>query len=1161
VRDELHALVYEPSLNDFGLLSGVNSSATVAGGTLFRSWSSAYQNDVDQWLIGVPLDRRETERTASGEETIRFTMFSPEPGRGVPRFVDIEPLGGIDESLRLEYIRNSFGQVTALRRMDKAGAIRQELVTYDEQSVHPRTHTNGVGHVTTVVADPATGRPRTVTDPNNIRTTLSYDFFGMLRRVDYPGGFGKTITYTREPEPNSTPGEGRDVWRITTVFDGGGESRQFINRLGQEIRQERKNLDGGFSFESRAYDDLGLPAQLTRFARVGSAAGPATTWLYDELGRPTSQSRPEDGVDAGGVPASTATTSFVHDGLTSTITDDFGRLRRISLDEAGRVRRSEARNDAGQWLPADFTYGPFDVLRFVARRNGTGLAIQTTEARFDVRGRRVSLTDPDAGTRTFRYNAFGDVREEVDATGSVTTYLRDAEGRLEERRDKDGLTTFTWDTAANGRGQIAETLSASGVRRRYSYDPAGRLSREVWTIRGTAYQIDYAYEAQGRLSKVSYPNVTGFSRFVARNSYDSDSGDLSRVQNDATDKVLWELNATEADGQVVQESFGNGIRTEYGYSSRTGRIGTIKSTVPRANTTVRSWSYGYWVDGNLQRRSDLLAGEHERFEYDGIERIKRWMAADSAGNPLSGGWVVNYTLDDFGNLTRRQFVAGSSTGGVSQDLSFGIFPGTNRVQSSPWGTYSYDAGGNQVGRPDGETIAYTAFDLPRSIGGPRAADFLYDALGVRAEKRKSSSDFTVYVGGIYERRRSSAGTDHVFYVNTGGRALLQVMRREGGSESTSYVHRDRLGSVDAVTDSAGTVIERSKFDPYGNRVANFNEPALPTSVVAPTNKVKLGFTGHEGDDELGLVNMRGRVYDPRLARFLTPDPLVSRGLLGQAYNRYAYVLNNPLRFTDPSGFSADGCDAEDPYRLPDGSCVRTPPAGSVCLDYVCGWGEPTPAIPEPSSPPEPPTPPPGGGLGGGGPSPPPPPPPAPPPDPNPPTGNEGNGMTMGTTMVMPRPMAPPVPVAPPQPGTISRALGAAASWLARGVTAIGAGLAAFVSVTLYSPELNRGEREALQTRPPNVLQQEGGGPKIGSEGGPGAGKPFSESTKDAVRTGECVFCGTPTTRQPGPDQANIDHAIPKSRGGNNTVDNAQETCRTCNQEKRTQTTEEYLQGR
>jgi RHS repeat-associated protein len=73
-----------------------------------------------------------------------------------------------------------------------------------------------------------------------------------------------------------------------------------------------------------------------------------------------------------------------------------------------------------------------------------------------------------------------------------------------------------------------------------------------------------------------------------------------------------------------------------------------------------------------------------------------------------------------------------------------------------------------------------------------------------------------------------------------------------------------------------------------------------------------GFTGHEDDEDLGLVNMKGRLYDPKVGRFLTPDPIVSRPRFGQSWNPYSYVLNNPLSYVDPSGFEPDLLTSELP---------------------------------------------------------------------------------------------------------------------------------------------------------------------------------------------------------------------------------------------------------
>jgi hypothetical protein len=90
------------------------------------------------------------------------------------------------------------------------------------------------------------------------------------------------------------------------------------------------------------------------------------------------------------------------------------------------------------------------------------------------------------------------------------------------------------------------------------------------------------------------------------------------------------------------------------------------------------------------------------------------------------------------------------------------------------------------------------------------------------------------------------------------------------------------------------------------------------------------------------------------------------------------------------------------------------------------------------------------------------------------------------------------------------------------------------------------------------------GPKNGRAGGEGAGKAFPNSVKERARAesgGKCVFCGKATSNEPGPTRSEVDHAVPKSKGGDNTIDNAQNTCRTCNRQKGSRTSEEFLEGR
>ena len=98
----------------------------------------------------------------------------------------------------------------------------------------------------------------------------------------------------------------------------------------------------------------------------------------------------------------------------------------------------------------------------------------------------------------------------------------------------------------------------------------------------------------------------------------------------------------------------------------------------------------------------------------------------------------------------------------------------------------------------------------------------------------------------------------------------------------------------AVSDDSAAVVARYAYDAWGKRLTPAGDP------VATHH----GFTGHEHLDDVGLIHMNGRVYDPVLVRVMSADPIIQAPSNGQSYNRYSYVLNNPLSYIEPSGFSA-----------------------------------------------------------------------------------------------------------------------------------------------------------------------------------------------------------------------------------------------------------------
>jgi RHS repeat-associated protein len=124
-----------------------------------------------------------------------------------------------------------------------------------------------------------------------------------------------------------------------------------------------------------------------------------------------------------------------------------------------------------------------------------------------------------------------------------------------------------------------------------------------------------------------------------------------------------------------------------------------------------------------------------------------------------------------------------------------------------------------------------------------------------------------------------------------------------------YFQKDHLNSIAVLTDEAGSVVEQLSYDAWGKRRHAANGADDPAgSITSQTNR---GFTGHEQLEEVGLVHMNGRVYDPLIGRFTSADPVTPEPFTTQSWNRYTYAANNPLKFLDPTGHYSLGANGTD----------------------------------------------------------------------------------------------------------------------------------------------------------------------------------------------------------------------------------------------------------
>ncbi|MEZ7186603.1 RHS repeat-associated core domain-containing protein [uncultured Pseudoalteromonas sp.] len=158
---------------------------------------------------------------------------------------------------------------------------------------------------------------------------------------------------------------------------------------------------------------------------------------------------------------------------------------------------------------------------------------------------------------------------------------------------------------------------------------------------------------------------------------------------------------------------------------------------------------------------------------------------------------------------------------------------------------------------------------------------------------------TLYLKGLYERSTLPSGNvEHKYYVGN----TVVIDSTDAKQSKTLYTHKEHLGSTVTVTDANGSVIQHINYDAWGKQNRFYTSRSLVSLLNQQSPVESKGYTGHKEISDLGIIHMNGRIYDPTLGRFLQADPHIQAPMNSQNYNRYSYVLNNPMSYTDPSGY-------------------------------------------------------------------------------------------------------------------------------------------------------------------------------------------------------------------------------------------------------------------
>ncbi|MCX5233240.1 FG-GAP-like repeat-containing protein [Streptomyces sp. NBC_00233] len=735
---------------------------------------------------------------------------------------------------------------------------------------------------------PAFGVPIATEDVNGRTTKTTYDAFGRVLKLSADGESDTTMSYAQR-----TDAAGKVGTTATTVHNG-ITTTSGTDGWGRTIEGGANAFDGTTSTSGQAFDMLGRV-----IATKGLGATANAYQYYDSLSRLVKTVSPNG-----------KQTVFNQAGMfNTTVTDPENNVHQELRDVNGRITSSiDVKGTGASATPITtaYEYAPFDQMSKVTDDEGN-----VTSMKYDVRGRRFERTDPDTGLTKTAYTGTGEVRSEShQLSGHSTSFVYDDLGRKTSSTSEDGLSSFVWDTATGGIGHLAHATSPDSIKTAFRYDSYGRPAGTDTTdlAASATYSTDQDYNPDGTPNTFTYPDAGG-KRFKVSYGYQNGyPNKVSDVTGGQAAKALWTVTARKPSLALASASMGNGtgsVSVSNSYENLSDRLQNMTATA-LGGAKLMDLTYGYYDNGLVKTRvqNDTRGARDETFGYDTLGRITSWDLVTAKeqnftyGYDSLGNQTTSDSSGDLGSFTTTR-TYGKTDGSQPHTLT-GVTRTCPATKTCPNDTPVYDNEGRQTSGNGRTQVTYTAFDLPRTVvKGGVTTTYKYDAFGQRV-KESTPSATTFTVPGIFEKRTAGTATTYISHLRGTDGPIGQAVTK-GATTEIQYQLTDALGSSSATVTAAGTspaaVTQSFYYDPYGVRTNSDGSPFTGT-----TGDTTRGFTYHEHDDDLGLINMNGRVFDPAQAGFLTPDPLIANAYYGQDWNPYTYVRNTPLNYTDPTGF-------------------------------------------------------------------------------------------------------------------------------------------------------------------------------------------------------------------------------------------------------------------
>jgi RHS repeat-associated protein len=681
-----------------------------------------------------------------------------------------------------------------------------------------------------------------------------------------------------------------------------------------------------------------------------------TAYVYDALGRVTTVTNP-DSSQRGIFYELAAWETTDESGIQKIYqADGMGRLASVcdGIGAGQQADNSQAQpcnlGIPGSGFLTSYTYNLLGEITSVS--TVSTVSQQQRYYSYDGLGRLLSEMNPETGSAYTYYGydtqSKGDLYNRIrpaanGASGTTTTtYTHDVLHRLTNVSYNDNITpsvTLVYDVApswwtgpptpSNLLGRLTNATSAGGsAGTAFSYDPMGHDSYEFQcsplNCGNGSTGVGYTYNHLGQLSSYSDTEVNATYTY----NYDTNArlSSITSSLNNPTTLFSVPTGGYNAFGEITSATLGNGVSRAITYDLR-GRILTL--TDGPSTNPIYAYSLSY-SNGSVTGNNIITANDNTgnwTYAYDPFGRI--YTSCSSSGQSCTGSNVVQsytYGYDPYGNRWHQDLTAG--TGESSIDYSFNA---SNQITGSG---ITFDAEGNELTDGLGNTYSYDAENRAVQVTGSNSVTYTYDAFGRRVEQTIGAPpngtryDYVYGPGGVADMWSATFGLG---WAQLAGTTSLGVY----GTGGTFFYHPNWLGTLRAISNISGNLSTACTSLPFGD--------AMSCSAHITPIPGDIEYTGQEWDSSVNLTHFPMRSYSMTQGRWMHADPAGLSSVdptTPHSWNRYAYVVNNPVTYVDPMGLVlyVDGPGINAPETGEPPSPVLAPPSPIIPPPIGIGGG-------------------------------------------------------------------------------------------------------------------------------------------------------------------------------------------------------------------------------